>query len=137
MYEIINWNFDLGQDSFNNIWAKIQSTLETPPIEVAQDRERKRSRSNTPQRSTPPKEVVQVAAQIEAVPQPIVEAPKPIVVEAPKPIVEEILKPAVAPKPVETAPSAPVEQKKASEPVPTASTATAEKKKGGKLLLSF
>lgn len=89
-------------------------------------------------------EVAQVAAQIETAPEPVIEVPKPIVeavlepivVEAPKPIVEEISKPIEAPKPVETAPPAAVEQKKAPEPVPTAS-ATAEKKKGGKLLLSF
>lgn len=49
-----------GQDSFDNILKKIQDTIEKPPTEVIEERERKRS--STPQPVEQPQPVAQEAA---------------------------------------------------------------------------
>jgi len=108
----------LGKDSFDNIWAKIQSTIEAPPAEIVAERER--SRSRTPQRSPEPeqpatapapvveqvKEVVQVVQQA-AAPAPVAAAPAPVVSQP-----KAAAAPAASSKKVEAAPELPAKKKK-------------------------
>jgi hypothetical protein len=79
---------------------KIQETITTPPVEVTEERERKRSRTPQPELS-PPKELVAPVRAVEKAP--IVEAAKPVV-EASKPVVEAA-KPVVATKDDSPAPT--------------------------------
>lgn len=72
-----------GQDSFDNILKKIQDTIEKPPTEVTEERERKRSR--TPQPVEQP--IAQVVVEpVKTAPVVIEKAPAVIATEpAPKP----------------------------------------------------
>jgi glycogenin glucosyltransferase len=98
-YRRSNWESGqidyLGEDSFSNIWKKIQETIQTPvaapvPVETTVEvRERKRSRSKTPQR-----EVVEPIEEVEEKSFEIVE--KPVEVAKPAEIVKKVVE-----KPVE------------------------------------
>jgi len=82
-YRRANWEAGqidyLGQDSFDNILKKIQDTIEKPPTEVIEERERKRSR--TPQPVEQP--IAQTVAEpVETVPAVVEKAPT---VAAPEP----------------------------------------------------
>lgn len=135
-WRLIEILFYSGQDSFDNILKKIQETIETPPIEIVEQRERKRSRSS------PPQEIVAaVAAPVESAPAPVESAPAPI---ASEPVVESAPAPVVsAPEPVVSVPapvveapavvakaSAPVVAQEKPEPVKADSPAPSKKKEG-------
>lgn len=83
----------LGQDSFDNILKKIQKTIEQPPAEVTQERER---RSKTPE--------IIVPASVQEV-----QAPAPVA-QKPAPVAEQ----AAAPAPVAQKPATASESKEAS-----------------------
>lgn len=116
---MFNTNFSTGQDSFDNILKKIQETIEKPPTEVAEQRERKRSKSSPvpelkPVETAPVAEspVVQAAqAPVQAAPVPVQAAPAPVQEAAP-------LAPASVPVPVTPVQeTTPVEQAAAPTPV--------------------
>lgn len=102
---------------------KIQETIEDPPIEVLEQRERKRSR--TPQPVIEP-------SSVEVVAKPVVEAP--VVVEKAAPVVKAPAPVAKAPEPVVKVPeAAPVVQVKPTSIIADkADTSAPAKKKEGK-----
>lgn len=122
---------------------KIQETIESPPIEVSEQRERKRSR--TPQPIEEPI-TVQVAKPVEVAPVTVVKAPEPVesapipvvsapapVVSAPAPVVSAPAPVVKAPAPVEKAAETSVVQEKPSPVVaPKADSPAPAKKKEGK-----
>lgn len=99
---------------------KIQETIESPPIEVSEQRERKRSR--TP--PTVPVSAQETAKPVEAAPVTVEKAAAPVET-APAPVVK-------APEPVEKAAEASVVQEKPAAVVAPKADSPAPKKKEGK-----